>query len=71
MRWKNAQPLRSLGYEMIIKVVVLFLVGMMVLAMFGKLRLPKAPRLGAQKCDKCGKYRIGRGTCLCSKNRGS
>ncbi|MGA1759623.1 MAG: hypothetical protein ACO39Z_02665 [Paracoccaceae bacterium] len=52
---------------MIIKVVVLFLVGMMVLAMFGKLRLPKVPRLGAEKCQSCGKYKIGRGPCRCTK----
>ncbi|MDU8912635.1 hypothetical protein [Aestuariicoccus sp. MJ-SS9] len=52
---------------MIIKIVTLFLIGMGVLAMFGKLRVPGARRLAAAKCPKCGRYRIGKGPCPCGK----
>jgi len=52
---------------MIVKIVVLFLVGMGVLAMFGKLRFPGQKRLEAAKCRKCGRYRIGKGPCSCEK----
>ncbi|WP_324752173.1 hypothetical protein [Roseovarius sp. Pro17] len=52
---------------MIIKIVMLFLVGMVVLAMFGRLRFPGQKRLAAAKCPKCGKYRIGKGPCPCQK----
>ena len=52
---------------MILKVVILFLVGMGVLAMFGKLRFPGQRRLSAMKCRKCGRYRIGKGPCDCEK----
>ncbi|MEC7259002.1 MAG: hypothetical protein VXW58_14410 [Pseudomonadota bacterium] len=50
---------------MILKIVVLFLVGMGVLAMFGKLRLPGAKRLGSARCPRCNRYRIGKGPCAC------
>jgi uncharacterized OB-fold protein len=40
---------------MIVKIVSLFLVGMVVLAMFGKFRFPGQKRLAAAKCNKCGK----------------
>ena len=56
---------------MIIKIVTLFLIGIAVLAMFGRLRLPKVgpgkPRLTAGKCRHCGVPRIGRGPCPCGK----
>ena len=54
---------------MILKIVTLFLIGMAVLAMFGRLRLPKVgrPRLSAKKCPHCGAPRIGRGPCACGK----
>lgn len=52
---------------MIIKVVTLFLIGMAVLAMFGRLRLPGSKRLGSRKCPDCGRYRIGKGPCDCGK----
>lgn len=56
---------------MILKIMTLFLVGMAVLAMFGKLRLPKIPpKLGiktARKCNDCGSYKIGKGPCPCQK----
>lgn len=52
---------------MIIKVTLLFLVAMMVLGMFGKLRVPKLRRgkpeikavESAKKCKTCGAYVIG------------
>lgn len=57
---------------MIVKIVTLFLIGIAVLAMFGKLRLrlprPGArPRLGGgQTCPRCGRHRIGRdAACAC------
>lgn len=52
---------------MIIKIVSLFLIGMVVLAMFGRLRLPGVGRLTSKKCPKCGRYRIGSGPCDCGK----
>ncbi|MBO6775466.1 MAG: hypothetical protein JJ897_08160 [Marinibacterium sp.] len=50
---------------MILKIVSLFLIGMAVLAMFGKLRFPGQKRLQSAKCRSCGRYRIGKGPCSC------
>ena len=52
---------------MIVKIVILFLVVMGVMAMFGKLRLPGRPRLGTERCPKCGRHKIGKGPCPCNK----
>jgi uncharacterized OB-fold protein len=52
-----------------VKVVSLFLIGMLVLAMFGKLRFPGQKRLAAAKCPKCGRYRIGKGPCSCGQGK--
>lgn len=52
---------------MIFKIVILFLVGMGVLAMFGKYKFPGQQRLSAMKCRKCGRFRIGKGPCDCEK----
>lgn len=52
---------------MIIKAVTLFLIGIAVLAMFGRFRVPGAGRLSAGKCSRCGRYRIGKGPCSCGK----
>jgi hypothetical protein len=52
----------------IVKIISLFLIGMVVLAMFGRLRLPRLPgskRLAQTKCPKCGRFRIGKGPCGC------
>jgi len=53
----------------IIKIVVLFLIGIGVLAMFGRLRLPKPMRrrpLAKQRtCTSCGGFIIGAGPCAC------
>jgi len=51
---------------MIFKIVSLFLVGMGVLAMFGKLTLPGAKRLTDAKCKSCGRFTFGR-TCDCER----
>lgn len=56
----------------IVKIVTLFLVGMVVLAMFGRLRLPQGvqKRLPKPKtCPSCGRYRIGRGACPCGEGK--
>jgi len=53
---------------MIFRIVTLFLVGMAVLAMFGKLTIPGAKRLAAAKCAKCGKFTFGK-PCDCKGRR--
>lgn len=45
---------------MIFKIVSLFLIGMGLLAMFGKLTLPGAKRLADAKCKSCGKFTFGK-----------
>lgn len=70
MRSKNARFGQGSGSDVIIKIVSLFLIGMLVLAMFGRLRLPGAVRKGLKKpgkCPDCGRYRIGKGPCPCRK----
>ena len=52
-----------------VKVVSLFLIGILVLAMFGKLRFPGQKRLEAAKCPKCGRYRIGNKPCDCKARK--
>ncbi|PHQ84791.1 MAG: hypothetical protein COB65_04680 [Thalassobium sp.] len=61
--------MRSLACDVIFKIVSLFLVGMAVLAMFGKIRFPGQGRLAAAKCKGCGRYRIGKGPCSCGRGR--
>jgi hypothetical protein len=57
----------------IIKAVSLFLIGMLALAMFGRLKIPKIgknddkAKLKARKCKKCGSYILGKGPCACEK----
>jgi len=51
----------------IVKIVSLFLIGMVALAMFGKLRLPGSRRLASVRCPSCGRYRIGKGPCACGR----
>jgi hypothetical protein len=60
----------------LVKIVSLFLIGIGVLAMMGRLRLPRGtPRIGKaekppkpRKCPRCGAYRIGSGPCRCGKD---
>lgn len=53
-----------------VKIVTLFLIGMMVLAIFGRLRFPGSKMIGQKKCPHCGRYRIGKGPCPCGRGRG-
>lgn len=62
--------MRGLASDVILKVVSLFLIGMAVLAMFGKLRFPGQKRLTSARCPDCGRYRIGRGPCPCKRKDG-
>ena len=55
---------------MMVKVVTLFLIGMVVLAMFGKLRIPGQKKLAARKCQRCGRFRIGKAPCDCGTKAG-
>ncbi|MEM7487796.1 MAG: hypothetical protein AAF390_01595 [Pseudomonadota bacterium] len=54
---------------MLIKIVTLFLIGMAVLAMFGRLRIPGSAKLAKLrgKCPACGAPRVGRAPCPCGK----
>ncbi|MBD3676812.1 MAG: hypothetical protein HUJ27_00230 [Rhodobacteraceae bacterium] len=51
-----------------VKIVSLFLIGMLVLAMFGRLRFPGQSKLASRKCPNCGRYRLGKGPCDCGKS---
>ncbi len=53
---------------MLIKAMILFLLGMAVLAMFGRLRFPGKTRRDAARCKGCGRFRIGKGPCACGKD---
>lgn len=55
---------------MLTKIVLLFLVGMAVLAMFGKLTFPGKKQLDARKCPECGRFKIGKGPCPCRSKKG-
>lgn len=58
-----------------VKAVTFFLIGIIILAMFGKLRVPRLPRrkrpenkiTDARKCPDCGAYILGDGACSCRK----
>jgi len=59
---------------MVIKAVSLFLIAILALAMFGRLKTPKLrnpigkPKVAAaRKCKKCGSYVVGDGPCACKK----
>lgn len=54
-----------------VKVVSLFLIGILVLAMFGKLHLlwRKKNRPGRVTCLHCGRPLIGKGPCDCGGGR--
>jgi hypothetical protein len=65
---------------MIMKIISLFLIFMVVLGMFGKLRLPWRGRLSGRgghgrlsrprKCPACGRFLIGGGDCDCKSGAG-
>ena len=54
---------------MLIKAAILFLLVMVGLAFFGRLRLPgrKTPLLLRKTCKHCGRPRIGAGPCPCGR----
>lgn len=61
---------------MLVKIVTFFLIGVAVLAMFGRLRWPggaSGARRGGdipgkpRKCRDCGAYILGKGPCGCGK----
>ena len=52
---------------MLFKVISIFLAFMGLLAIFGKLRYPGQKRIEAMKCPRCGRFRIGKSTCDCSR----
>ncbi|MCZ7677099.1 MAG: hypothetical protein M5U35_16255 [Roseovarius sp.] len=60
----------ALACDVIVKIVTLFLVFMVVLAMFGRLRFPGQKRLDAARCPRCGRFRLGRSRCACGTNNG-
>jgi hypothetical protein len=57
-----------LVFDVLIKAVTLFLVSIIVLAMFGKGFVGR--RLKSAKCPRCGRYKIGSGPCACSRRKG-
>lgn len=59
-----------------VKVVTLFLIAMIILAMLGRLRFPKfgSRKDGgrvkdARKCPKCGSYILHAGDCACDAKK--
>lgn len=55
-----------------VKIVTLFLVGMAVLAMFGRLRLPGIGKVALQKprkCGDCGKFLFSNDPCDCRSGK--
>lgn len=53
---------------MLVKIVTFFLIGMMVLAMFGRLRLPGVGKVALQKpkrCKSCKRYLFNNDPCPC------
>ena len=50
---------------MLFKIITFFLIGMAVLAMFGKLTVPGAKKIADKRCPKCKRFRIGKGPCPC------
>ncbi len=60
----------------VIKIVTFFLIGMVILAIFGRLRLPRLPRppkynaklKAPRRCPRCGGFIVGGGSCNCEKS---
>ena len=57
---------RVTGYDMPLKLILLFLIVMAVVAMFGRMRFPGAVAK-PKTCAKCGRHLIGKGECTCRK----
>jgi len=70
IRLRSAPPTRVLGSSaVVVKIVTFFLIGMAILAMFGKLRVPGASLLASKKCKRCGRHKIGKGPCECGARK--
>ena len=61
---------------MLVKVVILFLAGMVLIGLIGKVLFPRAFKRMASKaailpkparCGRCGRYLLGKGGCDCGK----
>ncbi|WP_108262631.1 hypothetical protein [Mangrovicoccus ximenensis] len=57
-----------------IKIVTFFLIGMAILAIFGRLRLPRLPKprgrtklKAPRRCPRCGGFIVGSGPCNCEE----
>lgn len=52
-----------------VKIVALFLLAIVALALIGRLRRPgpRGDKASGRKCPACGRYRIGPGPCPCGK----
>lgn len=64
---------------MLVKIVTLFLVGMVIVALIGRLRWPRGGRGAARRgadsgrvapptiCGHCGRFIVGKGDCDCQR----
>lgn len=59
-----------------VKIVTLFLIALVVLAILGRLRIPglgdwrkRGHRITAIRCDRCGAFLLGGERCSCPKKR--
>ncbi|MBA83420.1 MAG: hypothetical protein CML60_01365 [Rhodobacteraceae bacterium] len=59
--------MRVLASDVIFKIISFFLIGMAVLAIFGKMRFPGQKKLQSARCPDCGRFKIGKGPCPCRK----
>ena len=59
--------MRVLASDVIFKIISFFLIGMAVLAIFGKMRFPSQKKLQSARCPDCGRFKIGKGPCPCRK----
>ena len=66
---RNGLRTPALASDVLSKIVLFFLIGIAVLAMFGRLRFPGQDKLATRKCKSCGRFRIGKGPCPCGKGR--
>ena len=64
---KSVPITRGSGSDVLSKIVIFFLIGICILAMLGRLRIPGQHKLASAKCPKCGRYRIGKGPCSCGR----
>ncbi len=68
-RSRNGRNLPDLAYRVLVKIVTLFLIGIAVLAMFGRLKFPGQARLASKKCGGCGRFRLGKSPCPCGHRK--